>query len=111
MSILPARGGEDARSARASFVGNYGSTESRPTNAAVGSTVYQPVPSGNLPDGTAVTLENMQAFGAFERAPHSVGQVAQRDGLVARSTQPGGETVATARPSASDASTGLKLRG
>ena len=79
-----------------------------------GSTGYQPVPSGNLPDGTAMTLENQQAFGAFERAPHSVGQVAQsRSGgrLLARSTQTGGEAVETARPSASDASTGRKPRG
>jgi len=80
-----------------------------PTGA--GSTGYQPVPSGNLPDGTGVTLENEQAFRTFERARHSVGQVAQRDGLVARSTQPGGEAVETARPSASDRITGLKPRG
>jgi len=69
------------------------------------------VPSGNLPDGTAVTLENKKVSKAFERARHSVGQVAQRDGLVARSTQPGGEAVATARPSSSDTITGLKPRG
>ena len=75
-----------------------------------GSTGYQPVSSGNLPDGMAVTLENQPAFQAFERVPHSVGQVAQRDGLVARSTQTGGEAVEMARPSASDATTGLKPR-
>ena len=79
--------------------------------SALGSTGYQPVPSGNLPDGTAMTLENKRALRVCERASHSVGQVAQRDGLVARSTQTGGETVATARPSASDASTGRKTRG
>ena len=75
-----------------------------------GSTGYQPVPSGNLPDGMAVALENGNTFRVFEHAPHSVGQVAQRDGLVARSTRPGGEAVATARPSASDTITGLKPR-
>ena len=80
------------------------------TNVA-GSTGYSPVPSGNLPDGTAGTLENQRALRVFGRAPHSVGQVSQRDGLVARSTQTGGEAVATALPSAPDASTGLKPRG
>ena len=57
-----------------------------------------------MPDGMARTLENQQTFRMFERAPHFVGQVA-------RATQTGGEAVGTARPSASDASTGLKTRG
>ena len=57
----------------------------------MGSTGYQPVPSGNLPDGMTVTLEDRRTLRVFERAPHSVGQVA-------RSTQPGGEAVETARP-------------
>ena len=54
--------------------------------AGLSGTGYQPVPSGNLPDGTARTLENHSASRASEHAPRSVGQVAQRDGLVARAT-------------------------
>jgi len=54
---------------------------------SAGSTGYQPVPSSNLPDGTAGRSD----IGGNSRTNrvilHSGRQVADRDGLVARSTQ------------------------
>ena len=49
---------------------------------------YQPVPSGNLPDGTAMTCENQRVPGLFERLPLPLGRMPNGDGLVARATQP-----------------------
>ena len=52
-----------------------------------GSTGYQPVASGNLPDAMEVRLPKRSVFRASRTFPHSVRQVAERNGLVARSTQ------------------------
>jgi len=52
-----------------------------------GSTGCQPVPSGNLPDGTEVRSKTVVDSGNRYAALHSGRQVADRDGLVARSTQ------------------------
>src|ERR1041385_7796504 len=52
------------------------STTAKPN--AVGSTGYQPVPSGNLPDGMEGTLREDKDGQVFGRIPHSVRQVAER---------------------------------
>jgi len=52
-----------------------------------GSTGCQPVPSGNLPDGTAGRSDIIGDFRNGYVASHSGRQVADRDGLVARPTQ------------------------
>ena len=51
-----------------------------------GRTGYQPVPSGNLPDGTAERSQIIENIENCCVPPNSSRQVADRDGLVARST-------------------------
>ena len=56
-------------------------------NAVLGRTGYQPVPSGNLPDGTGGSSMDHPGAGFVGITHfHSARQVAERGGLVARTT-------------------------